>query len=264
MASHSSEQTLVEGRGLLRPTSSFEIEDGDFAEQNYKRTTRSGGNWLDARRAWDKFPAWANLRGFCIGLTAAITVVSIILLLVILVYDEAVYRSQRHKINNAMVTKLNDNQMAKRPLAPSRIPIAPSRTPTTAISTHSQSSVKPHAVRPKTKAQKFEKPSGFKIIALIFYGRPSVVAVLDCYLKRNLVSNGGFLDEVHWAINTENQEDLAYLDELVKTTDSYKKIDIPGFGYNSIWEHAVEPEHLYIKIDDDIVRAFYREMTTCC
>lgn len=81
-----------------------------------------------------------------------------------------------------------------------------------------------------------------------------MVAVLDCYLKKNLVSNGGFLDEVHRAVNTENQEDLDYLDELVKTAGSYKKIIVPEFGYNSIWEHPVEPEHMYIQIDDDIVR----------
>lgn len=100
----------------------------------------------------------------------------------------------------------------------------------------------------------WEKPSGFKIIGLIFFGRPSVVAVLDCYLKKNLVTNGGWLDEVHFAVHTEKEEDIAYLDELVTTTDLYKKIDISKGGYNTIWKEAVESEHMYIKIDDDIVR----------
>ena len=79
------------------------------------------------------------------------------------------------------------------------------------------------------------------------------MAILDCYLKKNLASNGGYLDEVHWVVNTDNQEDIAYLDKLVNTSEKYKKIDLPSLGYNSVWEHAVESGPMYIKIDDDIV-----------
>ena len=99
------------------------------------------------------------------------------------------------------------------------------------------------------------KPSEFKIVGLIFFGRPSVVAILDCYLKRNLVSNGGWLDEVHFVVNTENEDDINYLEELIKTSESYKKITIPSLGYNEVWRNAVERNVMYIKIDDDIVRA---------
>ena len=166
-----------------------------------------------------------------------------VMLLVILGYDEAVYRAQRHKINEAMAFKITEEQMASVLLPADVTPKRPAQV---------QSSAPPTVVQ----SHRFEKPAGFKVIALIFYGRRATIAVLDCYLKKNLLSNGGFLDEVHWAINTENQEDLDYLDELVKTTDAYKKTSIPEFGYNSIWEHAVEPEHMYIKLDDDIVRSF--------
>lgn len=102
--------------------------------------------------------------------------------------------------------------------------------------------------------QKWTKPENLTIIALIFYGRPETVSILDCYMKQNLASNGGFLDEVHWAVNTENPDSLQYLDELVKTSTGYKKIILPSLGFDSIWEHAVERGNLYIKIDDDIVR----------
>lgn len=102
--------------------------------------------------------------------------------------------------------------------------------------------------------QKWTKPENLKIIALIFYGRPETVSILDCYMKQNLASNGGFLDEVHWAVNTDNLDSLRYLDELVKTSNGYKKIVLPHLGFESIWEHAVEKGNLYIKIDDDIVR----------
>lgn len=61
------------------------------------------------------------------------------------------------------------------------------------------------------------------------------------------------MDEVHWVVNTENKESIRYLDGLVKTSDKYKKIKIPLDGFDGIWEHAVEREHMYIKIDDDIV-----------
>lgn len=231
MASHTLERAITEERGLLRSTS-FELEDVEASERSHKRITRPSEDRLDARRAWGKVSAWSRIRSTCIGLTAALAIISVILLLVILGYDEAVYRAQRHKINKAIASKINEEQMAKN-LRPAE---GTSKVPTI---------VQPH---------RFGKPQGFKVIALIFYGRAPVVAILDCYLKKNLVSNGGFLDEVHWAVNTENLEDLEYLDELVKTADTYKKIVIPEFGYNSIWEHAVEPGHMYIKIDDDIVR----------
>ncbi|KAL9575939.1 MAG: hypothetical protein Q9212_007541 [Teloschistes hypoglaucus] len=100
---------------------------------------------------------------------------------------------------------------------------------------------------------RFEKPVDFKIIGLIFFGRPPNIAILDCYLKKNLVTNGGFLDEVHFVVNTDKEQDIKYLDKLVKTSKLYTKVILPELGYKSVWEHSVEPEHMYIKIDDDMV-----------
>lgn len=105
----------------------------------------------------------------------------------------------------------------------------------------------------KPQSPPFLKPEGIKIIALIFYGRPETVSILDCYLKQNLVSNGGFLDEVHWAVNTDDPQRLDYLESLVKSSDSYIKIILPGLGFDTIWKTAVKRGNLYIKIDDDIV-----------
>jgi len=99
----------------------------------------------------------------------------------------------------------------------------------------------------------WEKPEGFKIIGLIFFGRPSVVAILDCYLRKNLVSNGGWLDEVHFVVNTKKEEDITYLDGLVEGEALYTKIVIPKLGYNEVWAGGVDKENMYIKIDDDIV-----------
>ena len=100
----------------------------------------------------------------------------------------------------------------------------------------------------------WEKPTDFKIIGLVFFGRPAVVAILDCYLRRNLVSNGGWLDEVQFVANTPNEDDIGWLDILVDDEELYKKVTKTELGFNHIWE-LVEPEHMYIKIDDDIVHA---------
>ena len=113
----------------------------------------------------------------------------------------------------------------------------------------------PPSRAPDGSVKSWTKPSEFKIVGLIFFGRPSVVAILDCYLKRNLVSNGGWLDEVHFVVNTKNEDDINYLEELIKTSELYKKITIPSLGYNEVWGNAVERNVMYIKIDDDIVRA---------
>lgn len=102
--------------------------------------------------------------------------------------------------------------------------------------------------------QEWAKPPGLKVVGLVFFGRPVTVAVLDCYLKKNLAANPGWLDEVHWVDNTDKKEDLAYLENLLETNSDYKKVTKEGSGYKGIWEHAVERGNMYIKIDDDLVR----------
>ena len=111
-----------------------------------------------------------------------------------------------------------------------------------------------HTIGSGSKLTPWEKPEGFKIIGLIFFGRPSVIAILDCYLKKNLVTNGGWLDEVHFVVNTRKEEDIAYLDGLVKGEPLYTKIALERLGYNEVWENGVDRDNMYIKIDDDIVR----------
>ena len=53
-------------------------------------------------------------------------------------------------------------------------------------------------------------------------------------------------------MNTDHEDDIEWLDNLVEEEKLYRKITKPEMGYNHIWE-LVEKEHLYIKIDDDIV-----------
>jgi len=119
------------------------------------------------------------------------------------------------------------------------------------------------SVKTGTSILPFVKPEGFKIIGLIFFGRPDRVAILDCYLKKNLVENGGFLDEVHWVANTNKEQDLQYLDRLIPTSPSYSRIDLPELGFENVWEHAIERGNLYIKVDDDVVWRLSLHVMTC-
>ncbi|KAF2094452.1 hypothetical protein NA57DRAFT_8245, partial [Rhizodiscina lignyota] len=99
-----------------------------------------------------------------------------------------------------------------------------------------------------------------KVVGLVFYGRPASVSILDCYLKRNLVSNGGMLDEVVFLARTEKEADLEWLDGLVKGEPSYKRVDVRTFGksYASAYD-ICEDDVMYVKIDDDIV--FFEDTT---
>lgn len=118
-----------------------------------------------------------------------------------------------------------------------------------------------------------DKPKDLFVTGVVFYGRHDRARSLNCYIKvgclesqvssqlntrtqRNLAENGGWLDEVIWAVVTEDQNDVLYLDEILEQSRSYKKLHLSqglGYGYRNIW-NAMRGEQLYVKIDDDIVR----------
>lgn len=101
-----------------------------------------------------------------------------------------------------------------------------------------------------SELRNWKKPQGMKIIGLVFYGRRQFVEVLDCYLQRNLVRNGGVMDEVFFVVNTEDEDDLDYLDRIVNGTEGYKKhiTEKKHEGWTDKWELA-ERGNIYIKID---------------
>ena len=104
----------------------------------------------------------------------------------------------------------------------------------------------------------WKKPSGIKVIGLIFYGRRRNVDILDCYLLQNLASEGGYFDEVQFIVHTNKEDDKAYLDELVSQREGYRIVDVgdcQGTDYSCMWDTSVEKDTIYIKIDDDIVGA---------
>ncbi|KAH6881112.1 hypothetical protein B0T10DRAFT_411293 [Thelonectria olida] len=102
------------------------------------------------------------------------------------------------------------------------------------------------------------KPKDIIVHGLVFYGRRDRVSCMRCYLERNMVDNGGWLDEVLWVVNTNDEDDLRYLDEIIASNPMrYKKLIIPGdklwvYTYSKAWQH-LERGKYYVKIDDDIV-----------
>lgn len=116
--------------------------------------------------------------------------------------------------------------------------------------------VESHSIAPEGG---WQKPEGFKIIAMVFFGRKRYVDILDCYLRQNLASNGGYVDEVWFMVHTEEKEDIVWLNALVKDVPDYKVVgqekgcQSNNGRYGCLWEHATADNTLYIKLDDDIV-----------
>ena len=123
------------------------------------------------------------------------------------------------------------------------------------LSTTNNSTPKPERMVMRTD---FAKPKGFKIIALIFFGRARYVDLLDCYMQQNMVSNGGYLDEVHFMAHTQSALDLQWLDGLVEARPGYKKVTFPAecnefLNFGCLYQAATANDTLFIKLDDDIV-----------
>ncbi|KAI3316803.1 hypothetical protein HD806DRAFT_516730 [Xylariaceae sp. AK1471] len=100
----------------------------------------------------------------------------------------------------------------------------------------------------------WRKPAGIRVVAMIFYGRRRTVDILDCYLQQNLVTNGGYLDEVWFMIHTKVKEDLHWLHEKVAHEQAYKFKDFRDTcnDYGCLWDYATEDDTIYVKIDDDM------------
>ncbi|EMR66140.1 hypothetical protein UCREL1_6874 [Eutypa lata UCREL1] len=102
----------------------------------------------------------------------------------------------------------------------------------------------------------WKKPNGIRVVAMVFYGRKHNVDILDCYLRQNLASNGGYLDEVWFMVHTTEKGDVKWLRKLTGGEPGYRFVDLGDCTtghYGCIWEYAVEDDTIYIKIDDDIL-----------
>ena len=212
----------IEQQGLLQPES-FDLDDLESSEPPTQNghVRHPSEDWSRRRKTWtSSAPPWLRPRYILLGLAAvaALLIVGVV-------------------ANKGRGFKIPRPTFRKPPTA--EVPEAGGNS---------------GAEKLGGEVKQWQKPEEFKIIGLVFFGRPSVVAILDCYLKKNLVTNGGWLDKVRFVVNTDREEDIAYLDVLVDGEELYEKIVIPELGYNEVWKNGVDEENMYIKIDDDIVR----------
>ncbi|CCG83804.1 protein of unknown function [Taphrina deformans PYCC 5710] len=94
-----------------------------------------------------------------------------------------------------------------------------------------------------------------KVVARVFYGRRAMVEILEVYLRRNLIANGGILTSIEfaWQEGSTQPEDVEYLEHLVAVEPDY--ISVKGTtqgGYSARYD-KIEDGLIYIKIDDDMV-----------
>ena len=73
--------------------------------------------------------------------------------------------------------------------------------------------------------------------------------------QRNLVENGGILDEIVFLAKTDDKDDLAYLEKLLASNPNYSAEyhNQQGFDYSQMWS-VCKKGNIYVKIDDDVVR----------
>lgn len=241
MSRESSPRGSSEQRRPLTAESFDSIDDletvGNGRCSHHKRTSRSGDGWYRTRKRWNSASAWLRPRNIALatGLLAA-------LLLLVAFWHKRPGR--RH---------VPDRPSEKPPPSHESGPTKPidGKLPSPSLPVNHNSTVSP-----------WEKPKGFKIIGLVFFGRPLVVEILDCYLKRNLVLNGGFLDEVLFVGHTDKEEDLEWMYKLVEAEPLYRSITIPRKeGYDELWAKAVDDKNMFIKIDDDMVSALVVAMS---
>lgn len=92
---------------------------------------------------------------------------------------------------------------------------------------------------------------------LLFYGRRQYASILFRYLIRDLSCNGGCIDSILLFKNTNNKDDLNYLDLILKSEyGKYIKILENVSGYSSCFDYTnkkYRPNDNFIKVDDDIV-----------
>lgn len=77
-------------------------------------------------------------------------------------------------------------------------------------------------------------------------------------MKRNLAANGGILDEVHFVINTDNEDDLKWMKDNLSGQQDYFLPDLDStqtfdHDWSPIYKN-IERNTYYLKIDDDVVR----------
>ncbi|KAA8908135.1 hypothetical protein FN846DRAFT_906347 [Sphaerosporella brunnea] len=104
----------------------------------------------------------------------------------------------------------------------------------------------------------FVKPKEVAVHALVFWETWESGVVGECYLRRNLVKNGGLLEKVIFVTTAKDPGDLAALEKVIKSepevyqhgvTRHMASRGVPHSAWDGI---ELDPEVLYIKLDSTI------------
>lgn len=100
----------------------------------------------------------------------------------------------------------------------------------------------------------FRKPEHFRVVAHVMYHSRARTSILECYLQRNLVSQGGFIDQVVFFYETGQEEDKDWLEALVASSSAYhiSKDSRNGNGHALAWE-KVRAGTMYIYMSPEVV-----------
>ena len=93
----------------------------------------------------------------------------------------------------------------------------------------------------------------YKVISVTPAGRKKHLEIL----KQYLLKNSDIIDEHHFWVNTNNQQDIDYMNILSKENDFFKVIPCPikvdGLAsIHSFFPSYIDPKTIYIRFDDDI------------
>ncbi len=94
----------------------------------------------------------------------------------------------------------------------------------------------------------------YKVIAVTPAGRKKYLEILLPYI----LENRGIIDEYHLWVNTNNQSDIQYMEELSNQFTNFiklVKLNVEASGNSTIryfFRNCIEKNTIYIRIDDDI------------
>lgn len=101
---------------------------------------------------------------------------------------------------------------------------------------------------------------GKKLVACSPVGRKSSMRTLF----KHILNNRHILDEFHLWVNTHNQEDLEYINQFANQYSNFVKLKYgygevidkyvgTSYGVRRFYNHCVDPNTFYFKIDDDVI-----------
>lgn len=96
----------------------------------------------------------------------------------------------------------------------------------------------------------------YRVVTVTPAGRKAYLEILAAYLLKYRAQ----IDEHHFWVNTDNAEDIAYLEGLAQQYPDFFKLDRCSYydasrPNNSIWQYfrsCVDEDTIYIRLDDDI------------